>query len=160
MIALRNGAVALVLLWISAGLQALVAHRMALGPVAPNFLLITLVVASLALSRPGSTAIGFLAGLCEAAIAGVGMAGLTLSRTLVGFVLGSFGKFEFEANFLLAASTAFLATLGAQVLYLFLDPPSNLMAFVLATIGTAMYNGVLAIPLYLAASRLFHVRRP
>ena len=159
MIPLRNGAAALILMWIAGGFQAVLAPAIAIASVGPNFPIVVLAVSSLALSRGGSTALGFLAGLLEAGISGVGMAGLTISRAIVGFGLGSVRKFEFDANFLVAAASAFFATIIAQFLYLFLDPPSNLLSFVLVTIGTATYNGVIAIPLYLAVARVFHVRR-
>ena len=76
------------------------------------------------------------------------MAAYVVTRTLVGFVVGWFAGMEFEGNIAVGFIVTAAATLTTQLTFLLLNPRGAIFASVLATIGSAMYNGVLAIPLY------------
>jgi len=70
-----------------------------------------------------------------------------LSRILAGLAVGQLHQTELARTAWVAALTAFLTVAVAQTILLFIAPSQNLGAFTLATMGTAIYNGVLAVPL-------------
>jgi hypothetical protein len=50
--------------------------------------------------------------------------------------------------------TAFAVTILAQLMLMFVAPPAQLMPFLRDTIGTAIFDGVIAMPFYLLLKRL------
>lgn len=140
---------ALVLLWLAGGCQQAMAPHLALGPVMPDFPLIVVGTLGLFSSRRGGTLLGFFAGLVHGGVIGANLASYTLSRTVAGFLVGWFNDLEFETNPIMAfIATAFL-TITANLIHMFGAPPSAIMPYLAATIGVAVVNGVLAMPLYL-----------
>jgi len=146
--------VAIVGPYIAAAFQQGLAPRFTFVGIVPDFLLVFVAVFALFSSRPAATANGFFAGLLEGALAGVNLTHYVLSRTLAGFFGGAASAFNFQPNMGVAALMAAALTAISQVLLFFLAPPSGIGRFLGDTIGAAMYNGVLAIPVYALLRRI------
>lgn len=147
--------------WVAAGLCLYVAAalqpltlRYALCGLHPDFLLVVLAVLLHFSTRRGGVVLGFVAGVVAGALPGANMAHYVISRTLAGFFGAWARALGFEEGPATAAASAFAITLIAQIALMFLAPPSRLGPFLGATIGSAVVNGVLAIPLYALVSRV------
>jgi rod shape-determining protein MreD len=148
-------AVSAAVLWAAAVLQHGLAARLSVFGASPDLLLAAMAPIAL-LSRPaGALWCGFFCGLAYGAVAGANLAHYVVSRCLTAFGLSSANLLGIEFSVLAAGVLTALATICAQLLLLFLAPPASIGAFLTATIGSAMYNGVLAMPLYALLRRLF-----
>lgn len=76
------------------------------------------------------------------------MAHYIVSRTVAAFALASASRSGLSVGILVAGLLCAGMTVVAQLLLLFLAPPRDMLSFIGATIGTAVYNGVLAMPMY------------
>lgn len=149
----KGWAIALVTLWIAAGLQAGLAPYLTLLGAAPDFPLIVLSVLCLFASRTAATVLGFFTGLLYGALAGANLAHYVISRTITGFGAGWANAIGFEPNLWVSAAAAAIGTLVSQFLLLLLAPPASIPAYLGDTIGSAMVNGVLAMPVYALLNR-------
>jgi rod shape-determining protein MreD len=146
--------VSIISLWIAAVFQQVLAPRFAIFGVRPDFLLIVLVPLSLFVNRSTAAVLGFFAGLLYGAAAGANLTHYAVSRTLAGFA-GSWSKATgLELNLVVLAITTAIVTVLAQMVWMFLAAPSGVLSFLGDTIGSAMYNGVLAVPFYMLLRRV------
>lgn len=145
---------AVFIIWIAGGCQQTLAPAIRFGSVGPDFIIISIGCLSLFSNRRAGTIIGFCGGLLQGALAGTHMAAYAISRAISGFVAGWFTTLEFESGVFVAFLVVAVSTVVAQLLLMFMAPPSQISAFILATIGSAVYNGVLAIPLYALLRRV------
>ena len=83
------------------------------------------------------------------------MTAFAATRAIVGFLIGWLNSLEFEGNVVVALVVTAASTVFTQVAFLFMNPRGAILPFLLATIGSAMYNGVLAIPLYALLRNVF-----
>lgn len=141
-------------IWLSAVLQQSIAHRIDLLTATPDFLLITLSCLCMYSSRAGGALIGFLVGLAAGAITGANLSQFIFSRTITGFLDSWSRSFGLDPNFIAAAVNAFVVTIVAQLILMFFAPPSGIVAFLGATILSAMVNGVLAVPVHALLRRI------
>ena len=140
---------AVFLLWIAAILNLSVATRLSVLGGTPDFPLVVLACLSLRFSRRGSTVLGFGSGLVTGVLAGANMTIYVASRCVTGFLLGWFNSMDFEATALMAAVLAFGSSIVAQLLVLFLGAYHGpLPRYLGGTISTAVYNAVIAVPVY------------
>lgn len=139
---------AVLLLWLAGGCQQALAPRVGIAGASPDFVLIAVSVLALFLNRRGGALVGFFGGLVQGAMAGANLAQYVVTRTLAGYGIGWLAMLEFEFNPLVALVVTAASTLFAQLLLMFTAPPPSIAHFLLATIGSAIYNGVLAVPLY------------
>lgn len=137
-----------VMLWLGAALQQTISPRIDILGARPDFLLTFMSVACLYASRVGGALIGFFTGLAAGANFGANMTQFIFSRTVTGFLDAWFRLFGVDANLFVASINAIFVTVVAQLLQMFFAPPQGIVAFLGATIGSAMYNGVLAVPVY------------
>lgn len=106
------------------------------------------------ISRPAAGAgLGFFSGVLTGALSGATLAHYALSRTVAGFALGmrSQGERSVVSGAIWVAAGSFLAKL---VLFL-IAPPTAVGPALLATILSAVYNGVVAFPVFALIRRLF-----
>ena len=138
-----------IVIWLAAACQQVLARRMAIAGCRPDFFLIVLTPLALWSSRKTGTILGFFCGLIQGATAGANLVGYTMSRTIGGFTVSWSKQIGFQPNVAVIAVTAGAATLFCQLVFMFLAPPSGVLSFLRDTIGSALYNGVLAVPVYL-----------
>jgi len=136
-------------LWIAIVLQQSVAVKLAIFGARPDFLLLFVVPLSLMTSRAGGATLGFFAGLLHGAATGAFMAQYVASRAVAGF-MGSWSRgIGMHVNWGVASVTTIILTVVARLIFMFLAAPPGVLRFLGDTIGSAMYNGVLAIPVYM-----------
>lgn len=136
--------------YFSAILDQALGPRMVLGGIRPDFYLVGIACASLLAPNPAGIWSGFIGGLLQGMSSGANLFQYVLSRTLTGFAGSRIGGLEIEIGPVLAAVFCALLTLFGQVVLMFVAPPRAIGAFMQDTILTAVYNGVLAIPIYAA----------
>lgn len=139
--------VAGVLLWVAGGCQQSAAVPASIGVFAPNYLLLVVAVLAPYLPTFGSATVGLLSGIVQGGLAGANLTAYGVSRIIAGLTVGKIHQSELAQSPLVAALTAAVTVVVGQAVLLFLAPTVNVGAFVLATMGTAIYNGVLAVPL-------------
>ncbi|HVL39275.1 MAG TPA: hypothetical protein VM328_07775 [Fimbriimonadaceae bacterium] len=143
-----------ILLWFLGACQQTLPHRLSIFGARPDFLLILATTLSLLTSRAGGGIVGFFSGLAHGAIAGANLTHYVISRALSSFAVSWVRALSSEPSALGVALYALFHTLAAQLLLMFLIAPQNLAQFLGDTMGTALYNGVLAIPLYALLKRV------
>jgi rod shape-determining protein MreD len=141
-------------LWVAAGCQQTVAPKVAIAGTTPDLMLVVVGCLALFGNRMSGAFLGFGAGVLQGALAGANLGAYAVSRTISGFLAGWFTALEFESNAAVAFFSVAIATLLGQLLLMFGAPPSQIPGFLLATIGAAMYNGVLAMPLFVLLKRV------
>ncbi len=150
----KVGLTALIGLYLASALQQSFAPRFAIFGIMPDVPLAFVAVFSLLASRLASTVVGFFAGAMQGALAGVNLTHYVISRTLAGFFGGSSAAMGLQPNVAVAALMTAVLTVASQILLFFLAPPGGIGRFLGDTIGAAMYNGVLAIPVYALLSKI------
>lgn len=148
----------LFMLWLASVLQLGLAPGIQIAHAPPDFLLIVLSSAGLYCSRRNTTLIGFGAGLMQGVIAGANMTLYIASRAAVGFLLGCFNTLDVEVNAVLSVISAVAVTLLAQLLLLFLGGHHGpVTPYLAGTLISAVYNGVIALPVYALLNRFLSV---
>lgn len=145
---MRGIAVCALTLFVAAVLQQSLAYRVSFLGARPEFMLVALAVLGMFNGRPGGMVIGFFDGLIVGAASGANLQHYIVSRVIVGLALGWTSSAELPRSVPSAGGVACAATVGAQIVLMFFAPPHSIGAFVADTIRTAVYNGVLAIPVY------------
>jgi cell shape-determining protein MreD len=138
-------AIVLVAFVLSAMAKPLGEGHMAVFGARPDLLAVVVYVAALRLRPRGGVALGFLAGAVSGALAGANMAHWIVSRVLAGFVLGWVGRSRVALSPPVVGAATAAATLGSQLAFMLLAAPPDIGGFLKATIGAAIYNGVLAV---------------
>jgi hypothetical protein len=136
--------VALAVLWLAAVWQlSMVGQGYFLGVrLEPALLVLTLV--SLRVRPALGAAYGFLCGLVQGGAAGADLTALALSRTLVGFAVSWVASSDVQFVPVVTGIVALAATVAAQLALMFVAPPPDIGGFLAATLGSAIYNGVVA----------------
>ena len=146
---------AIILFWLCAALTVSLTPRLAILGGGPDFLLVCGYCCAL-ISRPGGGAFaGFVSGVLMGGLTGATLTHFTIVRTLGGFGMSFLGMSGLELNPRKAGVILAIATLLTQILHMLVAPPPEIGIYLRATLVTAMYNGVLAIPLYSLLCRLF-----
>lgn len=144
---LRLVTITALLLWVAGGCQQSAAVPASIGPFAPNYLLLVVSVLAPYLPTFGSATVGLLSGIIQGGLAGANLTAYGISRIFAGLAVGKLHQSELAHSPLVAALSAAITVVVGQAVLLFIAPTVNVGAFALATMGTAIYNGVLAIPL-------------
>ena len=97
---------------------------------------------------------GFFCGALRGWAAGAGLTAAAASLALVGFAAGYLSRFEVKPTSLVIGALVAVGTLVARFLALLVAPPSDIPSYLTATIGSAIMNGVLAVPLDAVWKRL------
>lgn len=142
-------------IFVAAALHQALASRLVIFGARPDFLLVVTAVFSMFTKPVGGILTGALAGVFQGALPTANIAHYTISRALTGFAVAGSTGLRLQPTIGLAAATAALATIFAQLIWMFIAAPSNIGAFLGDTIRTAMYNGVLAMPLYALLRKIF-----
>jgi rod shape-determining protein MreD len=146
--------VAGLLFYLAGALQQGVAYHFSIFGARPDFLLVAMAGLCLVGNRREAVIWGFVAGLMMGALSGANLTVYVTSRTLAGVLFGGVKMLDLQAGWATTVVSAIGITLVAEVVFLLLAPPVGVGAFLADTIRTAMYNGVLAIPVYALLSRI------
>lgn len=141
-------------LWVFGALQQGLSERVSIFGVRPDFLLIFSAAYALLASRGAAAMCGFGAGVVQGALAGANLTHYVFSRTLASASIAWSTDLRFEQNAVLVALSIALGTLFAGLVFMFLAAPSAILEYLGATILSALYNGVLAIPVHSLLRRL------
>lgn len=147
------------LFYVSAALEASVSTQAAILGVGPNFLLVVALTCALYLAPATAAAYGFAAGMLLGLISGANLFSYVLSTVIAAYSLAAFQRLEFQVNSVLAAGLVGAGTLIAQLIFMIFAPPSELLVFLGVTLGMAVYNAVLALPLYGLLKPLMNPRK-
>jgi hypothetical protein len=156
---MRSLAVVAVWLIVAAALNGALSHRLSVGWVQPDFLLVVAVSLSVRGSTNAAAAIGFVAGMFHSALWNEKMMALTLSRMFACIASVHVYRATPVAGAGAVAIVTGAATLVAGILYLFLGVPTNLLQWLVETLGGILYNAALAVPVYLLQERVGRRRR-
>ena len=140
---------------VAAALQQALSARIAVFGARPDFFLVLLSVMGILTSPRASIGLGFIFGLAQGALPMANLAHYAISRCLTGYVIGRAQGLRLHPTPSVVFGTAALATLFAQVVWMFIAAPPNIPGFLGDTIRSAIYNGVLAIPLHALLKRVF-----
>ncbi|MFM9872136.1 MAG: hypothetical protein ACKVQS_01570 [Fimbriimonadaceae bacterium] len=121
-----------------------------------NLPVVTLLTFAL-ISRPSAAGgLGMLSGIISGGLSGATLMHYCLSRVLAGYLVGTQSKNEPEMW--TAVFWVVGGSLISQAVLILLAPPNPLLPAVGATILSAVYNGVVAIPMFALVARLFRPR--
>ncbi|MDI9637331.1 rod shape-determining protein MreD [Kamptonema cortianum] len=145
--------VSILLIGLAVILQVTGINRMELFGARPDLpIVVAFCIASF--SRPaGGAAAGFASGLFLGALSGATLAHYVFSQTIVGFLLGktSYEERDTRAGVLIIV----LSSLACGLILMFLAPRRDITGSIQATILAALFNGVVAVPVYALVRRLF-----
>lgn len=122
----------------------------------PDILLTCAIALGLCLSRPGGAAVGFVAGVLTGALVGANLAHYVVSFTLAGFVAAWTRSLRIESTAPAVAFTVAGCSIVAGLAFLLTAAPRGIAEYLGDTIVSALYNGVLAIPLYALFRRVLN----
>ncbi len=135
----------------AAVLQAALAWRMAWHGARPDLTLVVSLIAACFLEPNSAASCGFLGGLLSACIAAppAGAFGsIVVSRTLVVALVGWLEHRMFRDSGAMAVLVALVGTLGAETFFYLFAPQHNIGHWLRNLGGEAVYNTLLAYPLY------------
>lgn len=135
-------------LWVASVLQVGAAAHMELFGARPDFLLLVALTWPLVLPPIEGCGVGFLSGALHGWVSGVSLTLNAAVRATAGYVGALVGRSGLEIDAKVVGLLVAAGTLVTQTLVFFAAPPSDRLGFVRATIGTALYNGVLAYPVF------------
>ena len=150
---------AIILLWVAGGIQFGVIPSLTNGFFQPDVLLVTMCVVNMFAVRAVGATFGFLSGVMMGAITGVNMATHTVIRTLAGGGISWIARSDVERSPSSAALITGITSAVVQLLMLFIAPKQAIGVALLATIFSAVVNGVLAWPIFALANRLLDPAR-
>lgn len=140
-------------------LAAFVVHAAFVGDIAvhgarPDLGLTSLLICCLFVDAPTCAWLGLMAGALEASYTNRYVGSFIVSRTLIGFVLGSLEERIFRDNILIAIAAAVLGTMATESLFFLFAPQPHALRWLVRTGQAALYNGILSVPLYPVIRRL------
>lgn len=134
--------------WIAAALQQAAAPHMTIAGASPDILLVVALSSAVFFEPVIGAVLGFVAGMLHGGVTGADTASLTVSRTLVSYAAGYVSRLELDVRPWYVALVVFGGTVVSHLLMMIPAPPPEVWPYLRDTIVSAMYNGVLAIPLY------------
>ena len=140
--------------YFSAVLQQAVSHHLAIAGARPDFPLLMMALLCQYTSRSGGALLGFFFGLFHGVLPGANLTHYVLSRTMTGFMVSWSKSLGFEHSLLSNVVSVVSATVFAQVIWMFGAGPSNILGFFGDTIRTALYNGVLVVPMFALITKM------
>lgn len=147
------------MLWAGLILDSGIAEFIQVLGARPEFVMIVLFSHSLLWRPMGASIGGFAAGLLQGALIGANLTHYVLSRAVGAFALSGSRSLGYELSVVLVGLVCALATVGTRLLFMFLAPPPSIPAYLGATIGSGLYNGLIAIPLFALLRRLYESKQ-
>lgn len=160
---MRRGLSLALALFLAALAQSVYADPLQLRGAKPDFLITVAVLGALCCNANGGAVLGFFAGLLQATLASPphgGFGSLIVSATLVGFGVGWLEERVFRDSALFAVGMVTIGTALQAGLFFLFAPQTHMVAHWLRGAAlTALYNTVLALPLYWLVHRLPGITR-
>lgn len=146
-------------------LFAFVAHAawsggLQVGEARPNLVHCVLMLSCLFVDGNTGAAIGLITGLLEGSFAGRYIGSFLVSRTLVGFLAGVLEERVFRDNLLFALFMVFSGSLLIEGCFFLFAPRPHVVAWAVRTLLSAVYNTLLALPLYYVLRPVLRSRTP
>ena len=135
-------------------LQAAYGSALAIHEARPNLSLTTLLIVCLFADAPTGALLGFLMGLLEAAYTERYVGSFLVTRSLAGWAVGVLDETIFRDNLLVTLLTAPVGTLLVEGCFFLFAPQPHVLRWADRTLLQALYNGLLALPLYLVLRRI------
>jgi rod shape-determining protein MreD len=129
-------------------------HQLSIRSARPSLSLTALLTICLFTNSQRGAWLGFMVGLLEASYASRFIGSFIVTRTLAGFLVGLLDERIFRDNVLVAAATAFVGTLFVDTCFFVFAPQPHALGWFTSTLHEAVYNTVLAIPLYYLFKKL------
>jgi len=127
-------------------LQAVIAHRLQLGPGQPDFpLTVALVTGALGGPLSGATS-GFFAGLATAGLTGEAVGTIFVSRTSLAWSAGALVRLWIRPGILVAVTSAGLGTMASGLLLALAAPSLGATNILLSTLAETPLNMASALP--------------
>ncbi len=161
MIPMRHVFLAGLIVWLAAVLQGRLAHALSVHGAQPDLPLVALACGALLVGSARGAALGFWAGLLAAAAFPQTYGSLFVSRILAGAFAGGFGRSLIRDNLIVPPLVVLAATILAELLYVLMAPGlavHHARRWAELAGGEALYNTLLALPIYLLL-RLLRVGR-
>lgn len=143
----------IVCFWLAAVFEHAVTNRISPGGARPDLLLVLALSVSVMFQPRYAAMVGFLAGLLQGGIAVADLAHFTIAYAMVGFAAGWVSKLELDVRPWFVALVVLGGTLVAGLLMMIPAPPPEFWPRLQDTILSAIYNGLLAMPIYVLMRR-------
>lgn len=144
----------LLLVVIAAALQGNLTQLIAIKGVQPDLLLVCVVAIGVQSHFEQAAIWGFLVGWLSGSLVGVSLGSFIITRTALAMLLASLEARIFRGNPALWAGCAFVGTLLCETFFYLLSPHASTMRWLYTTLGTAVYNTVLVLPIGWLVNRL------
>jgi cell shape-determining protein MreD len=125
----------------------------------PDALFVMLCILSVMGQMRFALTIGFAAGIIQGAITGNLMWQFVLTRLLIGFLGGFLIESRFQRNYAVVGLATFLFTIICGVMMMIIGSQGSITEALKDTIIAAVYNGVLALLVYIPVERLTGVSK-
>lgn len=155
----RGIAATIVAAYLLAAVQQAWAPAMRIWGAAPDFLLLLSVCLGLLAARPKACAAGFLCGSVYGALAGASIGAYAGSRAIAAFCVSWSKALGYELGPAWVVGAVLGGSLLGQISLIVLSGASGIQSVAAATIGTALYNAVLAPPVYALLRRAIDPRK-
>ncbi len=146
-------------LFVALIMQQALPDRISILGARPDFILIVTLSLALLTRSPASIVIGFWGGLLHGAMVGANLGQFVVTRMLTAYAASRLNDFDIEIGVVLGSIFIGIGTIAAQLVMMFLAPPRSLGGFLGDTIAMAMYNAVLAVPIYAILRRILREPR-
>jgi rod shape-determining protein MreD len=125
----------------------------------PNLFIILIVSIALLRGNVEGAAVGFFTGLVQDLISGRAIGLYALLGLYIGFIMGSVNKRLYRENILISIFFTFIATIFYELVVFLTILLSGINADFIKALTTiilpeAIYNGVMAIPIFILSIRL------
>jgi rod shape-determining protein MreD len=137
-------------------LQAAFADKIKFFGLKPDLTLVVALTGAMFCEPNGASFLGFMAGLLHASFAapaGGGVGAIIVSRTLICFGIGLLGEHLYRDSLRIACLAVTVATLLTEIVFYVIAPQPLVAVWFRHAVGTAVYNALLAVPLYLLLRR-------
>lgn len=144
--------------WVAGGLQQGLAFRASIFGVEPDYLLVAAALVGFMGGFNAAIIGGFAAGLIHAALTGTDTWQFVGSKMLACLFCAFVIESRFQRNIGVGAATVAVATVIASLILMIVAPSHLMGSPIKATIIGAIYNGVIALAVYIPLERLTGTR--
>lgn len=134
--------------YIAAVLDASVSERIAVFGAAPSFLFILIGQFCIPMNRTKGMLFGFMIGAIQGALAGSDIQHFMAGGVIGGLLAASCRDLSLDYSLLAVVSVTAITSFLARLIHVLLAPPPHVSVALLDTLIGAMYNGVLAAPVF------------